>query len=49
LRNARLLCASPAVVKRFGMPKSPHDLAQLSCIVLHEDKEPASLRHFRKG
>lgn len=47
--NARLLCASPAFIKRFGMPESPHDLAQLPCIVLHENKEDASLWHFSKG
>ena len=27
--NARLLCASPAFVKRFGMPEAPQDLAHL--------------------
>jgi molybdate transport repressor ModE-like protein len=47
--NARFVCASPAFVKRFGMPDSPQDLAQLSCIVLHENREDASLWHFSKG
>ena len=47
--NARWLCASPAFVKRFGMPDSPRDLAHLPCIVLHENKEDASLWHLTKG
>jgi molybdate transport repressor ModE-like protein len=47
--NARFVCASPAFVKRFGMPESPQDLAQLPCIVLHENREDASLWHFSKG
>lgn len=47
--NARFVCASPAFVKRFGMPETPHDLAHLPCIVLHENKEDASLWHFSKG
>ncbi|SAL85663.1 LysR family transcriptional regulator [Caballeronia arvi] len=47
--NTRFVCASPAFVKRFGMPESPQDLARLPCIVLQENKEDASLWHFSKG
>ncbi|BAN27518.1 LysR family transcriptional regulator [Caballeronia insecticola] len=47
--NARFLCASPALVRRFGMPEAPQDLAHLPCIVLHENREDASLWHFSKG
>jgi molybdate transport repressor ModE-like protein len=47
--NARLVCASPAFVKRFGSPDAPDDLARLPCIVLRENNEDVSLWHFRKG
>ena len=47
--NARFVCASPAFVKRFGLPETPDDLAGLPCIVLRENKEDVSLWHFTKG
>ena len=47
--NARWVCASPAFVKRFGLPETPDDLAALPCIVLRENKEDVSLWHFSKG
>ncbi len=47
--NARWVCASPAFVKRFGLPQTPDDLATLPCIVLRENKEDVSLWHFSKG
>lgn len=47
--NARFVCASPALVKRFGLPETPDDLAALPCIVLRENKEDVSLWHFSKG
>lgn len=47
--NARLLCASPALLKRFSLPDSPDDLAKLPCIVLRENNEDVSLWQFRKG
>lgn len=47
--NARFVCASPALVKRFGVPETPDDLAALPCIVLRENKEDVSLWHFSKG
>lgn len=47
--NARFVCASPALVKRFGLPQTPDDLATLPCIVLRENKEDVSLWHFSKG
>ena len=47
--NARWICASPAFVKRFGLPQTPDDLATLPCIVLRENKEDVSLWHFSKG
>ncbi|NUU04651.1 LysR family transcriptional regulator [Herbaspirillum robiniae] len=47
--NARFVCASPAFVKRHGMPASPDDLARLPCIVLRENNEDVSLWHFSRG
>jgi DNA-binding transcriptional LysR family regulator len=47
--NARFVCASPAFLKRFPSPETPEDLLHLSCIVLRENNEDASLWQFRKG
>lgn len=47
--NARFACASPALIKRFGEPQTPDELARLPCIVLHENDEDASLWQFNKG
>jgi molybdate transport repressor ModE-like protein len=47
--NARFVCASPALLKRFANPKTPDDLAHLPCIVLRENNEDMSLWKFRKG
>ena len=35
--NRRLVCASPAYLKRRGIPNVPHDLAQHNCIVLRQN------------
>lgn len=35
--NRRLVCASPAYLKRNGMPRVPHDLVQHNCIVLRQN------------
>jgi molybdate transport repressor ModE-like protein len=47
--NARFVCASPALMKRFPNPETPDDLANLPCIVLRENNEDVSLWQFRKG
>ncbi|WP_332847713.1 LysR family transcriptional regulator [Massilia sp. S19_KUP03_FR1] len=47
--NARFVCAAPSLIKRFGMPASPADLAHLPCIVLAENNEDVSLWTFSKG
>ncbi|TKC92720.1 LysR family transcriptional regulator [Trinickia terrae] len=47
--NARFVCASPALLKRFPHPESPEELAGLPCIVLRENNEDVSLWQFRKG
>ncbi|WP_206957046.1 LysR family transcriptional regulator [Trinickia acidisoli] len=47
--NTRFVCASPALVRRFGEPQTPDELARLPCIVLQENDEDASLWQFSKG
>jgi len=47
--NARFVCAAPSLIKRFGNPTTPDELAYLPCIVLSENNEDVSLWHFRKG
>ncbi|PCE23086.1 LysR family transcriptional regulator [Paraburkholderia acidicola] len=47
--NARWACASPAFVKRHGMPATPEALAALPCIALRENNEDVTLWHFSKG
>ena len=36
--NRRLLCATPAYLKRSGVPTNPHDLTQHQCIVLRQNE-----------
>lgn len=47
--NARFVCAAPSFIKRYGVPATPDDLAQLPCIVLAENDEDVSLWQFSKG
>jgi DNA-binding transcriptional LysR family regulator len=37
--NRRLLCASPAYIAKFGMPKDPDDLVNHSCIGIRQGEE----------
>ncbi len=37
-RNRRLLCATPAYLKRAGLPRVPADLAHHNCIVIRQDE-----------
>ncbi|TAG76515.1 MAG: LysR family transcriptional regulator [Burkholderiales bacterium] len=41
--NERLMLASPAYLKREGMPKSPDDLPAHSCLLLQENDEDVGL------
>ncbi len=47
--NRRFLCASPAYIKRRGVPATPRDLHEHSCIVLRESDETYGSWHFRSG
>jgi DNA-binding transcriptional LysR family regulator len=46
--NERWVCASPAYIKRSGMPQTPRDLLQHACICIRENDEDVSLWHFRR-
>ena len=47
--NQRLLCASPAYLKRAGEPATPRELQQHACIFLRESDETFGNWHLRKG
>jgi len=47
--NRRLLCASPAYLRRAGEPTAPRELAQHSCIFLRESDETFGTWHLRAG
>lgn len=47
--NRRFLCASPAYIKKHGLPEVPRDLHEHSCIVLRESDEIYGSWHFRSG
>lgn len=44
--NWRLLCAAPAYLERFGIPRTPEDLAQHRFIVLMNRAGPLNDYHF---
>ena len=47
--NRRVLCASPAYLKRFGQPATPRDLQRHGCLFLRESDEPFGTWHLRNG
>jgi LysR family transcriptional regulator, transcriptional activator for dmlA len=49
LKNRRIVCASPAYLKRHGKPSVPHDLARHACIVLRENDSAYGTWHFSRG
>lgn len=49
LKNRRIVCASPAYLKRHGKPAAPHDLTRHACIVLRENDSAYGTWHFSRG
>lgn len=47
--NRRMVCASPAYIKRHGVPASPRDLQRHDCIFIRESDETFGTWHFRSG
>lgn len=47
--NRRLLCASPAYLKKSGVPGYPHDLTQHQCIVLRQNESAYGNWRLGKG
>ena len=47
--NRRLVCASPSYLKKFGVPKVPHDLTRHNCIVLRQNDAAYGTWRFTKG
>jgi LysR family transcriptional activator of dmlA len=47
--NRRLLCASPAYLARQGTPRSPHDLAQHSCIGIRQGDQAYGVWRLSNG
>ncbi len=46
--NRRILCASPAYLKRKGTPKTPDDLKNHECLVMVRQMEPLTTWYFTK-
>lgn len=49
MANKRFLCASPAYLKRAGMPAKPDDLACHSCILHRQNDDPGNLWRLGRG
>jgi LysR family transcriptional regulator, transcriptional activator for dmlA len=48
-RNRRVLCASPAYLRKAGEPASPRELAQHRCLFIRESDETFGTWHLRSG
>ena len=48
-RNRRVLCASPAYLRRAGAPAAPRDLARHACLFIRESEETFGSWHLRNG
>jgi DNA-binding transcriptional LysR family regulator len=48
-RNARWLCASPAYLRRRGIPSHPRDLLEHACLCVRENDEDVTLWRYRNG
>jgi DNA-binding transcriptional LysR family regulator len=47
--NRRILCATPAYLRREGEPASPRELTRHRCIFIRESDEPFGTWHLRSG
>jgi len=47
--NRRLICASAAYLKKFGTPRTPHDLTQHNCIGIRQGDEAYGIWHLTAG
>ncbi|MBL8540928.1 MAG: LysR family transcriptional regulator [Betaproteobacteria bacterium] len=47
--NRRLICATPAYFREFGLPQVPADLARHNCIVLRQDDAAYGIWRFTRG
>ncbi len=46
--SRRILCASPAYLRKNGTPKQPQDLSQHDCLAMVRVVEPLTTWHFQK-
>lgn len=49
LSNKRFLCASPAYLKRAGVPQTPDDLTRHSCIIHRQNDEAGGIWRLSRG
>ncbi len=49
VRNRRVVCAAPAYLVRHGLPRTPRELAQHACLILHENDSTYGNWHFTRG
>ena len=47
--NRRVLCASPACLRRAGEPASPRELARHACLCIRESEETFGTWHMKSG
>ena len=47
--NNRILCASPAYVRRRGMPETPESLVEHDCVMLRQNEEDVTMWRFTQA